>query len=221
MLKRRITLIVLGIALLAGLGLPLSAQASLEEGWEKTANKNQPPSEVMDRAGIKPGMVIGEVGAGRGRYTVHLAGRVGEKGKVFANDIDARSLDYLADRFRRQRIANVQTVLGRLDDPLFPVADLDAIFMVWTYHMMEKPVDMLKALARYLKPGAPLILLEPVAADTEAEIREEARRTGRTPSHIHVVTRESLAKDAGEAGYELVAADTFLKSDVLYTLRLK
>jgi len=28
----------------------------------------QPPKKVMDAIGVKPGMVIGEAGAGRGRY---------------------------------------------------------------------------------------------------------------------------------------------------------
>jgi tRNA A58 N-methylase Trm61 len=42
----------------------------------------------MDAVGIKPGMVIGEVGAGRGRYTVFLATRMGDTGMIFANEID-------------------------------------------------------------------------------------------------------------------------------------
>ena len=50
--------------------------------------KLQPPEKVMDAIGVKPGMTIGEVGAGHGRYTVHLARRVGHRGKILANDID-------------------------------------------------------------------------------------------------------------------------------------
>ena len=56
--------------------------------WEKRANERQSPEKVMDSIGLKPGMVIGEIGAGRGRYTVFLAKRVGETGKVYANDIN-------------------------------------------------------------------------------------------------------------------------------------
>lgn len=60
---------------------------SLEE-WEAKTFEKQPPEKVMDAAGVEPGMVVGEVGAGKGRFTVHLARRVGPAGRILANDID-------------------------------------------------------------------------------------------------------------------------------------
>ncbi|MFH1573405.1 MAG: hypothetical protein ABIG68_05445, partial [Acidobacteriota bacterium] len=54
----------------------------LEEPRERYANTIQPPEQVMGLIGIRPGLVIGEVGAGRGRMTVHLAARVGDTGKI-------------------------------------------------------------------------------------------------------------------------------------------
>ena len=81
----------------------------------------------MDAAGIKPGMIIGEVGAGRGRFTMHLARRVGPKGKILANDIDAEGLSYLRERCLRTGISNVETILGEVDDPHFPNEALDMV----------------------------------------------------------------------------------------------
>jgi len=46
----------------------------------------------MDVVGVKPGMVIGEVGAGHGYFTFHLSRRVGDSGKIYANDIATRAL---------------------------------------------------------------------------------------------------------------------------------
>jgi ubiquinone/menaquinone biosynthesis C-methylase UbiE len=54
----------------------------------------QPPEAIMDSVGVKPGMIIGEPGAGRGYLTFYLAKRVGDKGRIYANDIDKSSLDY-------------------------------------------------------------------------------------------------------------------------------
>jgi len=54
----------------------------LAEPQEKGFNDLQPPEVVLDVLGIRPGFVVGEVGAGHGRVTVHLAARVGDKGKV-------------------------------------------------------------------------------------------------------------------------------------------
>ena len=43
--------------------------------------------EVMQLAGVKPGMSVADVGAGEGYYTVRLARVVGPKGRVLAEDI--------------------------------------------------------------------------------------------------------------------------------------
>ena len=42
------------------------------------------PEKVMDVIGVKPGMVIGEAGAGRGYLTFKLSRRVGETGMIYA-----------------------------------------------------------------------------------------------------------------------------------------
>jgi len=57
-----------------------AGQDKMAESWEELVNKSQPPGKIMDAIGLKPGMIIGEVGAGRGRFTVRLAKRVGPQG---------------------------------------------------------------------------------------------------------------------------------------------
>jgi cyclopropane fatty-acyl-phospholipid synthase-like methyltransferase len=94
--------------------VPAGARALAEAG-EQSANAIQPPEQVLEILGIRPGMIVGEVGAGRGRVTVYAAARVGEKGKVYANDIDAAALEYLRARCRRQGLANVETKTGDAD----------------------------------------------------------------------------------------------------------
>jgi len=188
--------------------------------FEARANAGQPPDKVMDAVGVKPGMVIGELGAGRGRYTVHLAARVGPRGKVFANDIDAAGLAFIRDRCAGAGITNVETILGKVDDPLFPAQGLDMVFMVWVYHMLDQPRALLKNIVPALKPGATIVMMEPIPSETEAEIKEVTARTGRKPTDINVVTGASLEDDARTAGLEIVKAmEGFLKADNIYILR--
>jgi ubiquinone/menaquinone biosynthesis C-methylase UbiE len=49
-------------------------------------DKYHQPNKVMDVVGVKPGMTIGEVGAGSGYFTFKLAKRVGESGYVYAEE---------------------------------------------------------------------------------------------------------------------------------------
>ncbi len=74
-----------GLAAILVLG---AVQDKMAEYWEELIDQTQPPEKVLDAIGLKPGMVVGEVGAGRGHYTVRLAERVGPRGRVCANDID-------------------------------------------------------------------------------------------------------------------------------------
>jgi ubiquinone/menaquinone biosynthesis C-methylase UbiE len=77
------------------------ANAQDPDGWEETQNRLQPPETVLEAIRIKEDMIIGEIGAGRGRYTVILASAVGDEGHIFANDIDTGDLEYLELRCRR------------------------------------------------------------------------------------------------------------------------
>lgn len=186
----------------------LAAAQSLEND-ERRANERQPPEKVMDAIGLKPGMVIGEVGAGHGRYTVHLAERVGPTGKVYANDIARSGLDYLKERCRKNGIENVEIILGEVEDPLFPKGKLDMAFMVLTYHHLARPVELLRNLAPSLKPGATVAIVD---ADPD--------RGGNTDPN-ESVSLERMNREAGEAGYELVSVETFLRRDNIFILRLK
>ncbi len=51
---------------------------------DKANDANRKPGETLAFAGVKPGMVIAELGPGRGYYTRLLAKSVGPSGKVYA-----------------------------------------------------------------------------------------------------------------------------------------
>jgi 2-polyprenyl-3-methyl-5-hydroxy-6-metoxy-1,4-benzoquinol methylase len=114
----------------------------LAEPFEQSENEIQPPELVMALLGIRPGLVIGEVGAGRGRLTVHLAARVGATGKVYANDIDRDALDYLRQRCQRQGLSNVEIVPSLPDDARFRENTLDMVVMAWVFHHVDQPVPL-------------------------------------------------------------------------------
>jgi ubiquinone/menaquinone biosynthesis C-methylase UbiE len=187
--------------------LLIGQQQSIEE-WEKQTFVKQPPEKVMDAAGIKPGMIIGEVGAGRGRFTMHLALRVGRKGKILANDIDAEGLAYLRERCHRAGINNVKTILGEVDDPHFPEGALDMIFMVWTYHFLDQPISMLKKLLPTLKPGGTIVLVEP----------DPIRGPG---GRDHGISPERMRREAAQAGFDVVRIEDFLPEDLLFILKIR
>jgi len=178
----------------------------LAEPQEQRSNDVQPPELVMDILGIRPGLIIGEVGAGRGRVTVHLSARVGDKGKVYANDIDPKAVEYLKARCRRLGLANVETILSLPDDARFPQNSLDLVVMSYVYHHVENPVPLLRSLLPSLKPWGIVAMAEPKPKNVEASAK--------------VLTRESVGEEARAAGFFLDALiEDRLKEDNIFVLR--
>jgi len=112
--------------------------------------------KTLDIAGVKAGAIIGEVGAGEGFFTAILLQRLGDSGKIYANDIDPESLAILEERGYK----NVEVVLGETDDPKFPVKDLDLVIMRSVFHDLENPLSMMENIKNYLKPDAPLVVID-------------------------------------------------------------
>ena len=142
---------------------------------------------AMDAAGVAPGMVVGEAGAGDGYFTLPMARRVGSEGAVYANDISRRALDSLAANAKREQFPNVHTVEGTVDDPRFPRQDLELVVVVHAFHDFSRPVDWLVNAKKYLRPGGAVVIID---------IDPSQGRDN------HFWTRERILEYAASAGYE-------------------
>jgi len=116
--------------------------------------------QVMQLAGVRPGMWVADVGAGEGYYTVRLARVVGPKGRVLAEDIMPKVTDELADRIQRQRLDNVAVRLGTPEDPKLPPHTFDRIFLVHMYHEVASPYAFLWHLREGLKSGGLVVVVD-------------------------------------------------------------
>lgn len=173
------------------------------DAWELNQTSYQPPETVLKAIDLQEGMIVGEIGAGRGRYSVILADGVGEKGHIYANDIDKESLDYLVFRCKRDDISNITIIQGKELDPLLPENKLDMIFIVNSYHHFGKPVELLKAAQPALKTSGTLVIIEGVPG-----------RYGRNSSHA--TSKEDLISQLQEAGYSFDRVAAELSRDNIY-----
>ena len=199
------------LALYAMVTVAFTAMAAVQfdedDSWEQDQNAYQPPELIMYAIGVEPGMVIAEVGAGRGRIVVHMAARVGFDGKVYANDIDEEKLAYLRYRCERDSIYNVETILGEVDDPLLPEGELDLVYLINTYHHLAQPVELMRNILPSLKPGGLLVIIE-----HDPEKHPDAGPDHSTP-------HDELLREAEEAGYELLRLEDILERDYINIFR--
>ena len=75
---------------------------------------------VMDLLSISKGKTVADIGAGGGWYSVIAAERIGEKGRVYAVDINEDAITYINERKVRENFPNIKAVLGTFDDPKLP-----------------------------------------------------------------------------------------------------
>lgn len=115
---------------------------------------------IMDMADIEDGMTIADIGAGNGYYTIRLAPRVGDKGRVLAQDVIPETRNRLAERVAREQLDNVSVRLGDFADPKLPPDSFDRIFMIHMYHEIESPYEFLWNMRPALREGGRVIIVD-------------------------------------------------------------
>jgi ubiquinone/menaquinone biosynthesis C-methylase UbiE len=139
--------------------------------------KEENPEGALDALGLRPGMVVADVGAGTGYMSLRLAKRVGPGGMVYANDLQPEMLRRLRENAAKAGLTNIQTVQGEEADTKLPAGRMDLVLLVDVYHEFSKPREMIDKIRESLKPDGRLVLLEYRKEDPKVPIREEHKMT--------------------------------------------
>lgn len=152
----------------------------------------QYPERVIKALKIEPGMKVADLGSGTGYFTFRLAEAVGSSGMVYAIDIDEEMNASIDKQAVAKQAVNVKTILAVEHDPLIP-DKVDLIFSVNAYHHLKDRANYFKNIARYLKPGGRIAVID---------FREGAFR--------HFTKRAVMLQEFKTAGYALDKAHGFL-----------
>jgi ubiquinone/menaquinone biosynthesis C-methylase UbiE len=146
----------------------------------------QNPAEILDGY-VHPGMTALEPGPGMGFFTLELLRLVGPAGRVIAVDVQPKMID------RLKRRADKAGLLSRLDARLasaqsMALKDLavsvDFTLAFAVVHEFPDTRDFFRQIAAASKPGASLLLAEPLG-------------------HVKSATFEDEITAAGESGFQL------------------
>lgn len=164
-------------------------------GWQGAAwlereerEREERGSVLLGELRLGPGMHVADIGAGTGWHARRIAPRVAP-GRVYAVDVQPEMVALLQRVAAQPGAGNVLPVLGAERDPKLPPGAIDLALMVDVYHELAYPAQMLQAVARALKPGGRLVLVEYRAEDddvpikplhkmSEAQIRREVAANG-------------------------------------------
>ena len=115
---------------------------------------------LRDALALKAGMVVADVGAGKGQLTLALAAAVGSTGHVFSSDIDPDRVRALRQAVAEAGLRNVTVVEAKTSESGLPAGCCDAIVLRRVYHHVSDPAATNASLLRALRAGGLLAVID-------------------------------------------------------------
>jgi SAM-dependent methyltransferase len=156
------------------------------DAWQK-------PHQVIEALALSPDAAVADIGSGTGYFAARLAHFV-PQGRVYGVDTEPDMVKYLAERAKREGLANLVSLAGAQDDPRLP-AKVDLILMVDVYHHVADRENYFAKLRGSLKAGARLAIIDfredapmgPPKTErvSPARVKAELAKAGYTPAKEH------------------------------------
>ena len=169
-------------------------------GWLNRPERirEEMPDDVVANMGLESDQVVADIGAGSGYFSFRIADRV-PSGKVLAVDIQPEMLQLIERQKTDKGVANIEGVLGQVDNPNLAPNSIDAAIMVDAYHEFSHPFEMINGIYDALRPGGRIFLLEYRGEDDSVPIRP-----------LHKMTEEQVVKEMSIFGLEWTETLDFL-----------
>jgi ubiquinone/menaquinone biosynthesis C-methylase UbiE len=193
-LSRLRWLLVSGFLLASGCG-----EAAYRHMSDPSRDAWQHPREVVAHLQLRPGDRVADLGAGSGYFTWHLAEAVGQRGSVYAVEIDETALRLLAEGLRSRGLDNVHLVRGEPSDARLP-EPVDLVFSCDTYHHMDDRAAYFQSLRRSLTPQGRVAILDFHSRGFFSGLLGHG-----TPPDV-------VRREMEQAGYRLIAAHDLVQS---------
>ena len=154
--------------------------------------------QLIDILNLKPGMIVGDIGAGTGRLSMLMLDRIKPNGQMWAVDVQAEMVGRLKEIAHKYPKHQFEVKQATALTPNLPSAIVDMAIMVDVYHELEFPREFLEALVLSIKPGGTIVFVEYRAGDPKVPIKR-----------LHTMTVAQIKKEASDVGliFEKVVSD--------------
>jgi SAM-dependent methyltransferase len=152
--------------------------------------------------GLPANARILDVGCGDG-FHLNLLRQYGQKSwSLEGIDIDKRAVDMAKNSGLTVHRGSVETID-------LPQNNYDLAFMIQTIKHLEKPVEVLQGIRKFLKPGGKLLIVTDNTGSLDFKFSKKNYWGGyHFPRHWNLFNRKSLTQLAEKTGFEVVVFET-------------
>ncbi|MGD9496030.1 MAG: class I SAM-dependent methyltransferase [Armatimonadota bacterium] len=135
----------------------------LLEPFDRTVRGLLYDAEAIVKPYVRPGDRVADIGCGTGFFSVALSRLVGPCGEVVLADVQRAMVDRAVARCERDPRAQARLIPVVTDGADLDVAGpLDFALLSWSLHEMPDVPAQWRSLARLLRPGREVLVIEPL-----------------------------------------------------------
>ncbi len=160
---------------------------------KKASDQKSQPDKIVKSLALQPGHYVADLGTGGGYFSMRFAEAVGDRGKVYAVDINQDFLDFVRSSAKIKGFYNVETIFAAEDRFNLPEKSMDLIFIREVTRHLPDRAEYFTNLKYFLKEKGRIAIIE-------------QRRGGL--SHLlklsgNYIPKEVIVQRMGKAGYRL------------------
>lgn len=134
---------------------------------DDTRYESLQPEQLLRRLGLKAGDTMADIGCGPGFFTLPAAEIVGPQGVVIAADVQGEMLSAVKSRVVERGLTNVRVLKTSETDISLPPGSVDFALLAFVLDEVEHRSSFLHRVARILKPGKRVVVIEWQKHETE------------------------------------------------------
>jgi ubiquinone/menaquinone biosynthesis C-methylase UbiE len=123
------------------------------------------PYRLLEAAGLKPGQKVVEVGCGPGFFTIPAAKIAGEKGLIYAVDVNHRAIKKVKEKIRKYGLNNIKPILGNAANSGLHDSNIDLAFIFGLRYVAGGLGNLVTEMHRILKAGGILSFEKTMGSD--------------------------------------------------------
>ncbi|HXX88205.1 MAG TPA: class I SAM-dependent methyltransferase [Candidatus Acidoferrum sp.] len=120
----------------------------------------QNPEAILVSVGLQPGFTFMDVGCGDGFFTLPAARIVGNKGRVYALDVDEDAIGRLRERASQEDLVNLTLEVGEAEKLILCEGCADIVFFGIVLHDFKSAAKVLSNARKMLKRDGKLVDLD-------------------------------------------------------------